>query len=653
VNFTQQPVVRAVTSGGTVATGFTGNITIAVFSGSGSLSGTATVAAVAGVATFTNLKITGAGHHILSAAASGLTTAYSGYVTVNPAAPSAISGSTFVQSTTDRMDIGSNAVLDNLPQGKFSVVAMVKRTGSGSNLHIATKDNSFPSGWFLACDNPSAEGQISFGAIKTPWVNIATSATYALSNTSNVVAQDVVTFVGGTFDDTASPCVKLYKGTESAIMAEVTGYENQYGPGAGSFAGDAAANYYIGNLQRANTNSFRGTIYWIATFSKVLTPAQVQTVQMGMLRGNSAMITGVGSCVDLHNLPTTTDLSGNSNTGTTTGTTTATGPTVYSPSVWGASDDATNVSNLYLSTITKSEVSYSTSATTLTVGSYRGADLGSTYNSQAALSVFENGAYKGQILNSVSAGGYQVGALSLTAGSKTVTIRSSPHTRSGSAGTGDDALGVVPVTVEFGASATEVIPATPTATWLISHDSILDGFVTDPVGSNSPNDVMRTYMAGLSGTPQWITNGYGGQTVYKLALDATARTNSAAAIALYNPQFILINLGVNDYANNLWSAASFETAYAAWLVAINAVCPNATIYALTPFTKAGGEGANGSGSTLGNYRTAISNAASGKAYVAVLDGPTVWNGTNNSDGTHPNNTGAAALVANLKTALGV
>jgi hypothetical protein len=72
--------VTAQDANGNTATGFTGLVTIAVGanSGGGTLSGTMSVAAVAGVATFSNLTIDRAGTaYVLTATASGLTSAVS------------------------------------------------------------------------------------------------------------------------------------------------------------------------------------------------------------------------------------------------------------------------------------------------------------------------------------------------------------------------------------------------------------------------------------------------------------------------------------------------------------------------------------------------------------------------------------------------
>jgi hypothetical protein len=72
--FTTQPVVRVTDSGDNTVTLFTGNVVASIASGSGTLSGTTTVAAVDGVATFTNLVITGtAGNFTLTFTPASLT----------------------------------------------------------------------------------------------------------------------------------------------------------------------------------------------------------------------------------------------------------------------------------------------------------------------------------------------------------------------------------------------------------------------------------------------------------------------------------------------------------------------------------------------------------------------------------------------------
>jgi hypothetical protein len=85
---TQQPVIQLRDVNGNIVIGATNNVTASVFSGSGTLVGTTTVAAVDGVATFTNLQVNGAGAHQLSFAAASLPTVQSASFTVTQVATS-------------------------------------------------------------------------------------------------------------------------------------------------------------------------------------------------------------------------------------------------------------------------------------------------------------------------------------------------------------------------------------------------------------------------------------------------------------------------------------------------------------------------------------------------------------------------------------
>jgi adhesin/invasin len=83
--------VRAVDNGGTTVSSFTGNVTIAIGTnpGGGTLSGTTTVAAVGGVATFGNLSINRTGNgYTLAASATGLTGTTSAAFAITPGPPS-------------------------------------------------------------------------------------------------------------------------------------------------------------------------------------------------------------------------------------------------------------------------------------------------------------------------------------------------------------------------------------------------------------------------------------------------------------------------------------------------------------------------------------------------------------------------------------
>lgn len=83
IEFSTQPVVKITDAGGNTITSSTANVVASIATGTGTLSGTMTVTAVNGVATFTNLKITGTGDHTLTfTPAGGLTAATSNTLNV-------------------------------------------------------------------------------------------------------------------------------------------------------------------------------------------------------------------------------------------------------------------------------------------------------------------------------------------------------------------------------------------------------------------------------------------------------------------------------------------------------------------------------------------------------------------------------------------
>ena len=102
--------VRAVDNGGATITSFTGNVTLAIATNpaGGTLSGTTTVAAVAGVATFSNVRINQAGAgYTLAASAAGLTGATSSAFSITPG-PAAASTSTITAAPTSVPADGSS-----------------------------------------------------------------------------------------------------------------------------------------------------------------------------------------------------------------------------------------------------------------------------------------------------------------------------------------------------------------------------------------------------------------------------------------------------------------------------------------------------------------------------------------------------------------
>jgi hypothetical protein len=114
-----QPVVAVQTPGGAVVSAEVRQITATLASGSGSLSGTTTVSTVNGVATFTDLAITGTGAHTLAFTTTGATAVTSG--TVSMVAP-----------TTVRLLVGATPTLAGTAATDIVIPVLVDLTGRGS-----------------------------------------------------------------------------------------------------------------------------------------------------------------------------------------------------------------------------------------------------------------------------------------------------------------------------------------------------------------------------------------------------------------------------------------------------------------------------------------------------------------------------------------
>jgi plastocyanin len=123
---------------GNIVTANSSNVTLAVASGPGSLSGTVTVAASGGVATFNNVKLDTAGNYTLTASDGALTTATSSSFTVNPAAASKVVYGVQPSNVTAGVADSPSIVVDvedqfgNIVTTNSSNVTLVVASGPGS-----------------------------------------------------------------------------------------------------------------------------------------------------------------------------------------------------------------------------------------------------------------------------------------------------------------------------------------------------------------------------------------------------------------------------------------------------------------------------------------------------------------------------------------
>ena len=218
----------------------------------------------------------------------------------------------FGANTTDKVNHGSAAAMDNLTT--LTIWAWVYRTTNGGAQIIASKSN-VSTGWVFLAEVQSGEGCIRF------LIRRATTDSDFISNTLQIPL-NTWTFVAATWDDAATPKVKLYKGSLSSVVAEVSSYQVSTA-GSGTPVADASQSFCVGNAD-GGTLPFLGRIQRGALVSSILTLKQLREVQIA----TSLAACNVTNTQTLWEYNSTsdyaTDQSGNGNTGTLTGATTAT-----------------------------------------------------------------------------------------------------------------------------------------------------------------------------------------------------------------------------------------------------------------------------------------------------------------------------------------
>ncbi|MFT3793882.1 T9SS sorting signal type C domain-containing protein [Flavobacterium sp.] len=127
--------VEARRADNSVDTNYTGNVTISKASGPGTLSGTLTVAAVAGVASFSTAQFDAIGTYTLSVASGALTPATSGNITIN-LAPVALGVYTFTGTACSAGALAASSVVSNVSFTNASVTGETCNNNSGTSYSV-------------------------------------------------------------------------------------------------------------------------------------------------------------------------------------------------------------------------------------------------------------------------------------------------------------------------------------------------------------------------------------------------------------------------------------------------------------------------------------------------------------------------------------
>lgn len=204
------------------------------------------------------------------------------------------------------------------------------------------------------------------------------------------------------------------------------------------------------------------------------------------------------------------------------------------------------------------------------------------------------------------------------------------------------------VTAVSGKGVTFRAVATPTVRLAFYGDSITSGMLGAPMPQQSFFGRTRKVLSGRCSMEAWggrrlgDDSGASGRTGLGSINALAARM--VALVAGATTRKIVLLIGVNDWGNGPLTAATFQTAYASLLTAINAADSGALIYAVS-LTISSNEAALGfNGDAKPAWRTATSNAAAGKPNTTFVDGTTLMvAGGLSGDGLHPATLGHQAI----------
>lgn len=221
-------------------------------------------------------------------------------------------------------------------------------------------------------------------------------------------------------------------------------------------------------------------------------------------------------------------------------------------------------------------------------------------------------------------------------------------------------LGVYATDVTFPHDSNTTLMARPANTNRITlyGDSITSGADDSDPPRHSWAAQVRAARYAQNGSPVNLV-AWGSRALYDDANTSQLRAALVAEIALLSPSIVWLAIGTNDYgiSGGKWSAASFGTAYAALLDDLHTALPSAAIYCAAPIARIApaSEAANSFGSTLGDYRTQISNAAAARPSYATYADATSWvsAGNMNTDGIHPLAAGHTEYATQVKATLGI
>jgi hypothetical protein len=172
---------------------------------------------------------------------------------------------TFGAATSDRVDCGSAAILDDMT--KVTVLAWVFPTTLATK-DICSKFRNAQGGWRFGLNGAT-------GNIEAQFRRATTNVDY-ISNTTPLATASQWYGIAMTLDQAVTPVAHMYTRTQMNALVSEVGYGTS-NDGSGGFSADASWSLFIGNFDNsAGANSaFQGRIAVCAVFARVLTVAEI------------------------------------------------------------------------------------------------------------------------------------------------------------------------------------------------------------------------------------------------------------------------------------------------------------------------------------------------------------------------------------------
>lgn len=172
--------------------------------------------------------------------------------------------------STDDINIGSAASIDDLPAGAFTILAWVYRASNGDTQGIWAHKGGTDTRFMVRNSSaPTGEGQLELKIDRA-----TTDTQYFIAAGS--VPLNAWTFVAATYNDALSPEVDLYTGSLTALATE--GSYILTTDGSGAYVSDASVDKQWGNLA-GSTFGFGGRLGWGMLFNRRLTLDEIRSLQ--------------------------------------------------------------------------------------------------------------------------------------------------------------------------------------------------------------------------------------------------------------------------------------------------------------------------------------------------------------------------------------